>query len=153
MVNATSSKFTREELIQRAFLRISRNVHDMWEETGNSDTRLFVEPLIPDSFVIIGHSKAGRDHKEHAVPRVVIKDKCHEMFSDKKSIEDVAVFIRKFLKFVLISRAEQEKLDKGCNLNLKGKMPDGWSFESGDVFHRLRLAEIDFDFSQDGAHP
>jgi hypothetical protein len=86
MVNTISPKFTREELIQRAFLRISRNVHDMWEETCNSDTRLFVEPLIPDSFVIVGHSKAGGDHKEHVVPRVVIKDKCHEMFADDKSI-------------------------------------------------------------------
>ena len=48
MVNETSTKFTKEELIERAFLRIARNVHDMWEETGHSDTRLFMEPLIPD---------------------------------------------------------------------------------------------------------
>jgi hypothetical protein len=154
MVNETSPKFTREELIQRAFLRIARNVHDMWEETGNSDTRLFMEPLIPDSFVIVGQSKAGGDHKEHVVPRVVICKKCHEMFANGESIEAVAVFIRKFLKFVRISKAEQVKLDKKLdNLNLRQRMPDGWSFESGDVFQRLRLADIDFDLFPDNAHP
>jgi hypothetical protein len=65
MVNAVSPKFTREELIQRAFLRIARNVRDMWEESGSSDTRLFMEPLIPDSFVIVGQflGKASLDRR------------------------------------------------------------------------------------------
>jgi hypothetical protein len=147
MVNETSPKFSREELIQRAFLRIARNVHD--KETGRSDTRLFLEPLIPRSFVIVGQSKAGGYYKEHVVPRVVILKKCHEMFANGESIEAVAEFIRKFLKVVLISNAEQEKVD----LNIKQKMPDGWSFESGDVFQRLRSADIDFDLFPDDAHP
>lgn len=153
MVNTTSPKFTREELVQRAFLRIARNVHHMWEETGNSDTRLFIEPLIPNEFVIVGQSKAGGSHKEHVVPRVEICRRCHEMFANGDSIETVAAFIRKFLKVVKISKEEQEKLDKGCHLNLRQRMPDGWSFENGDVFERLRKADILFDFFPDSAQP
>ena len=84
------------------------------------------------------------------MPRVVICKKCHEMFASGASIEAVAVFIRKFLKVVLISEAEQAKLDKGCS---RQHMPDVWSFESGDVFQRLRLADIDFDLFPDDAHP
>jgi len=141
MVSDTPTNFTREEMIHRAFLRIARNIHDLWEETGHSDTRLFLEPLIPRSFVIVGQSKAGGYYNEHVVPRVVILRKCHEMFANGESIEAVAEFIRKFLQIVLISNAEQGKLD----LNFKQKMPDGWSFESGDVFQRLRSADIDFD--------
>lgn len=146
MVNSTSEKFTRDQLIKRAFLRIARNVYDMWEETGHSDTRLFMEPLIPDDFVIVGQSKAGANHKEHVVPRVVICKKCHEMFHDGASIEEVAAFIEKFLKIVKISRDEQKSLDKGNQHNLRQKMPDGWSFEEGDIFARLKIAEIEFNF-------
>lgn len=153
MVNTTSPKFTREELVERAFLRIARNVHHMWEETGSSDTRLFLEPLIPDDFVIVGQSRAGGSHKEHVVPRVEICRKCHEMFSNGDSIETVAVFIRKFLKVVKIAKEEQEKLDKGCNLNLRQRMSDGWSFENGDAFERLRKANIQFDLFADLAQP
>jgi hypothetical protein len=71
-----------------------------------------------------------------------------------ESIEAVAVFIRKFFKVVRISKAEQVKLDKKLdNLNLRQRMPDGWSFESGDVFQRLRLADIDIDLFPDKCSP
>jgi hypothetical protein len=146
MVNSTSPTFTEEELIERAFLRIAWNIHHMWEETGRSDTRLLIEPLIPDVFVIVGQSKTGGTHKEHVVPRVKILEKCHDMFANGNSIETVAAFIRMFLKVVKISKEEQERLDKGINCNLRQKMPDGWSFENGDVFERLKSAEIEFDF-------
>jgi hypothetical protein len=144
--------YTEEQLIQRAFLRVARNIRDIYEENRNSDTRLFIEPFIPNRFVIVGQSKAGREHMEHVVPCLVIRDKCHEMFDKHESVEAVAVFIRKFLKVVWISKAEQAKLDKGCNLNLRQRMPDGWTFENGDVFERLRLADIDFDLIPDDAH-
>jgi hypothetical protein len=87
MVSDTPTNFTREEMIHRAFLRIARNIHDLWEETGHSDTRLFLEPLIPRSFVIVGQSKAGGYYNEHVVPRVVILKnvmKCLPMASQSK---------------------------------------------------------------------
>ena len=145
MVNATSEKFSKAEMLDRAFQRVAWNVKHMWEETGNSDTRLFIEPIISDQFVIVGQSKRGGMRKEHIVPRVVICDQCHRMFERDSSVEDVAKFIRKFLKIILVSKDEQDILDKKVNLNLKQRMPDGWTFETGCEFERLKVAGIEYD--------
>lgn len=136
--------FSRDDLIDRAFLRVAMMMHGMWEEKGSSDTRLLENWLIPDDFVTVGESLAGTDHREHVVPRMMLCEKAHAMFRDGASIEDVASFLRRFLKIVLISRAEQQRLDNKDQLNLRQKMPDGWSFESGDVFARLAAADIKF---------
>jgi hypothetical protein len=145
MVNVASEKYSYEEMLQRAFLRVSWNVHHMWQETGSSDTRLFLEPLIPNKFVIVGQSKKGGTYKEHVVPRILICTQCHSMFENGESIETVAEFIRKFLKIVLITKEEQELLDRGKNLNLRQEMPDGWTFQHGCEFERLKVAGIEFD--------
>jgi hypothetical protein len=144
MTNEASEKYSKEEMLNRAFQRISWNVKHMWEETGRSDTRLFMEPLIPDKFVIVGESKSGGTHREHIVPRVVICEQCHRMFQEGKSIDEVAKFIRKYLKVILVSKDEQDRLDKGANLNLRQRMPDGWTFETGSEFDRLKVAGIEY---------
>ena len=145
MVNATAEKFTNEEMLERAFHRIAWNVRHMWEETGHSDTRLFIEPIIPDAFVIVGKSISGGEHRDHVVPRVFLCHKCHSMYEQGATVEDVAQVIRKFLKVVLISKEEKNILDKKENLNLKERMPDGWTFESGSPFERLHIANIEFE--------
>lgn len=145
MVNSRSSRFTDEEMIERAFYRIAWNVKHMWEETGKSDTRLFNEPIIPDKFVIVGGTKNTREHKEHVVPRVTICKKCHEMFDNGHTVEDVAKFIRKFLKIVFISKEEQKHLDKRVGLNLRQRMPEGWEFETGCPFERLTVGKIEYE--------
>jgi hypothetical protein len=145
MVNEVSQKHSREELLRRAFLRIAYNVHHMWEETGCSDTRLFIEPLIPTKFVVVGQARSGGTHNEHVVPRVMICDQCHVMYDNGESVEAVATFIQKFLKVVLISKDEQDHLDKACNLNLRQRMPEGWTFDNGYVFERLKVGGIAFD--------
>ncbi len=145
MVNVASEKFSKEEMLGRAFQRIAWNVKHMWEETGSSDTRLFMEPIIPDSFLIVGQSKSGGTHKEHIVPRVVICYQCHRMFERGDSIDDVAKFIRKYLKIVLVSKDEQDRLNKKANLNLRQRMPDGWTFEIGCEFERLKIAGVEYD--------
>ncbi len=101
-----------------------------WEESGS---HLFMEPLIPDSFVIVGRSKAVGQSKadggcrEHVVPRLAICINCHEMFAIGKSIEAVAAFIRKFLKIVLVTKDEQVKINmKANNHNNRDYMPVGW---------------------------
>ena len=144
MVNSVSEMFSQEEMLDRAFQRIAWNVKHMREETGRSDTRLFIEPIIPDKFVIIGQSKNGGTYKEHIVPRSIICEKCHELFENGKSIDDVAKFIKKYLKIILISTEERDTLDKGSELNLRQRMPEGWSFESGSEFVRLHEAKIKF---------
>lgn len=144
MVNATSTKFTHEEMLERAFQRIAWNVKHMWEETGSSDTRLFFEPMIPDFFVIVGQSSSGGKYKEHIVPRVVICEQCHALFKNGASIDEVARFIRKYLKIVLISKEERDRLDKNENLNLRQRMPDGWSFDCDSEFARLHTVGISY---------
>lgn len=145
MVNSNSQKYSNKEVIQRAFYRVAWNVHHLWEETGHSDTRLFMEPIIRDRFVIVGKSRNGSTHKEHIVPRVIICTQCHLMFENGESINSVAKFIRKYLKIVLISKHEQKHLDKKVNLNLRQKMPEGWTFENGCEFDRLKVAGIKYD--------
>ena len=143
MVNAVSEKYTASELMDRACYRIAWNIHHMWSETGTSDTRLFMEPIIPESFVTVGKSRKGADRKEHVVPRRVLCEECHKMFGEKASIDEVAIVIKKYLKIVLISKAEQEHLD--YELGLKQSMPPGWSFKNGNPFHRLEFANIEYD--------
>lgn len=143
MVNTVSSKYSKDELIDRACYRIAWNIHHMWSETGSSDTRLFMEPLIPESFVTVGKSKKGTDRKEHVVPRKVLCEESHRMFSENASIEDVASVIKEHLKIVLISNDEQKKLDH--ELGLKQTMPEGWSFKDANPFHRLDFAGIEYE--------
>ena len=143
MVNSVSDKFSPLEMRRRAFLRISNCMYSMWEETGRSDTRLLMEPLIPNSFVIAGASRAGKEYKEHVVPRVLICNRAHEMFESGSTIPDVADFISEYLKVVLISRGEQYHLD--VTLGLKNKMPEAWTFAGGGVYDRLIAAGIEFD--------
>ena len=138
--------FSEEELIKRAFLRTASVMFGIWEEKGSSDTRLLLPPLIPDSFVIAGESISGKDHKEHVIPRNVICSQCHKMFEEGASIEAVANFIRKHLMIVYLSKEEQENLDKGDRLNLRQRMPDGWSFDTGDLFARLNESKIKVHF-------
>ncbi|ASF46230.1 hypothetical protein [Methylovulum psychrotolerans] len=144
MVSTKSERYSTEEMMERAFQRLAWNIKHMWEETGHSDTRLFMEPIIPDQFVIVGQSSGGT-HKEHIVPRVIICKQCHRMFEQGESVDVVAIFIRKYLKIVLISKEEQDLLDKKANLNLRQRMPDGWTFETGCEFERLKVAGIEYN--------
>ena len=117
----------------------------MWLETGRSDTRLFIEPIIPNSFVLAGTSKAG-SYREHIVPRIILCEECHKKLEQDYSdgaLLDMAIFIRKFLKVILITSTEQRTLDH--ELGLKTRMPDGWTFETGSPFARLDAAKIDYE--------
>jgi len=144
MVNTRSSKYEKTELMDRAYYRIAWNIFHMWEESGSSDSRLLQEPLIPEVFVVVGKSRKGTSRKEHVVPRVVICDICHRLYDQGATIEDVAQVIKKLLKIVLIDKEEQKYLDH--KLNLKQVMPDDWDFKEGDIFKRLKEANIEFDF-------
>jgi hypothetical protein len=138
------ANFTVDQLIERVFLRVAHVMHSMWEENGCSDTRLLDEPFIPDKYVVVGESIRGTECREHVIPRRVICDQCHVMFSQGADVADVAAFIRASLKVIRISREERHMLDNVSQLNLKQRMPSGWSFAGGDHFARLKLANIEF---------
>ena len=144
MVNSVSDLFPKGELLDRACYRIAWNIRHMWEETGSSDTRLFLEPMIPNKFVLVGRS-AGGHYNEHVVPRVVLCQICHEILSQDRSEESlkrIAEVIKKHLKVVQITKEEQVILDK----RYKVSMPPGWDYDSGDTFARLKEVEIEFEF-------
>ncbi|MEL5848967.1 MAG: hypothetical protein U7M05_06320 [Candidatus Igneacidithiobacillus chanchocoensis] len=114
----------------------------MWEETGNSDTRLFLEPMIPNKFVLVWRSTGGH-YNEHVVPRVLLCQICHEILaidSSGKSLKRISEIIKKHLKVVQITKEEQQKLDR----EFKVSMPPGWDYESGDTFARLKEVGIEF---------
>ncbi len=141
MTKTPKSKFSTQELKSRNFLRIARIIFELWEEDrGNTD--LLNAILIPDEWVLVGTSVNGGGKREHVVPRVVIYDECWKMFDQGKSIEEAAALIEKFLCIVQITKAEQFHIDH--RLNLKSTMPDGWTFENGDVYARLRAANVEF---------
>jgi hypothetical protein len=135
--------FTTAQLIERVFHRVAYVMHHMWQEDGRSDTRLLDEPFVPDRYVVIGESTRGAECREHVIPRLVLCDECLAMFSRGKSIEDVAKFLQENLKIVRIARDERHLLDSSSRLNLRQRMPDGWSFSSGDPMARLKQASIE----------
>ena len=145
MVNSVSEIFSNDALVDRAFYRIAWNIRYMWEETGSSDTRLFLEPIIPHKFVLAGRSDGGT-YNEHVVPRVMLCEACHNMLSvdhSDESLITIAMFLKKYLKVVQITKDEQMRLD--FDLKLKQKMPDGWTYDTGNVFARLDAAGIHYE--------
>jgi hypothetical protein len=137
--------FTEEELITRAFERLSRILYEQWQEGGggdskNGDTRLF-DWLIDDKYVLIGESKKGNNWREHLVPRVVIRDICCDEFKLGKTYEEVAETIRTLLKIARISIEEREYIDH--ELGLKTEMPKDWDYTTGDYMRRLRDGNVE----------
>lgn len=135
---------SREALASKAFLKLANAIFELWTQKGSSDTRLLDHPWIPDELVTVGESHSGKDRREHLVPRMAICVKAHDMFSTGRSVEEVAEFIRAHVKIVLISKEEQERLDNKAHLDLRQKMPEGWTFETGDVFARLTAAGVSY---------
>ena len=136
--------FSQHDLRHRAFLRVATFMHSMWEEDGRSDTRLLDRPWIPDKYVVAGVSVRGGDCREHVIPRLVLCDRCLEMFAAGADPEEVARFLSTHLRVVLISKEERALLDSRSGLNLRQRMPSGWDFATGNIFTRLKLAAIEY---------
>jgi len=138
--------YTRDELWERASLRAAMHIRGLWEEKGNSDTRLLDALILPDAFTLVGRSRAwshpGR--REHVIPRVVVVGECHRMLERGETDDAIAAFIRKHVRIVLISQEECVRLDRRDQLGLRQTMPGGWSF-GDDVYARLTVAGIEWD--------
>lgn len=142
------SKFTEDQLRKRAFYRVAWVLHSFWEEQndyvpkgGKADvhSRLF-DVLIHEPLIMIGKSTEGGGHKEHLVPCALIRNRAFDMYHEKKSIDEVAEMIGRYLRIAHITPGQARHLDH--ELRLKDIMPPGWDFESGSVMHRLELGNI-----------
>lgn len=141
-------KYSREQRLDRACLRVAIHIRGLYEEKGSSDTRLLEGLLLPDELVIVGRSRALRDgdpfRREHVVPRLFIIEACHEMIERGQDDKALAAFIRDHTKIVLVTPKEAETMDRRSELGLKQTMPSDWVL--GDtLFKRLELAGIDWD--------
>ena len=136
------SKFTDEELKTRAYRRVARILFEQWEESpkgDRGDTRLF-DWLVDDRLTCIGRSAQGAHHREHVVPRRVIRELCIKHFAQGGTVEAAAELIRRLLLVARISKVEAHHLD--VTLKLRTRMPEGWDPDSGDVLARLDAAGI-----------
>ena len=137
------SKYTDEERLDRACLRVAMHIRGLYEERGSSDTRLLEALFIPDEFTVVGQSEAyaGKGRREHVVPRRVIVKECHEMLRNGRDDAEIARFIKDHVKIVLITPEECERLDRKVHYGLRQSMPKGWVV-GDDVFARLVTAGI-----------
>ncbi|GGZ44176.1 hypothetical protein [Asticcacaulis endophyticus] len=144
--NPSRRVYTDDERLKRACLRSAMHIRGLWEEKGSSDTRLLEGLFIPDDLTIVGKSVNcdATACREHVVPRLVIIKECHVMLERGLSDEEIADFILKHTKIVLISPFERERLDSKDQLGMRQTMPDGWGF-GDDIYARLRLADIQWD--------
>jgi len=140
------AKFSDAELLERASLRVTRFIRGMWEEKGDSDSRLLLHPWMPDRLTTMGRSRAcaGKVYREHVVPRVLIVREAHRMFAEGHSDDEVALYIRDHVKIVEITKEEADRLDRKADFNLKKTMPEGWQ-AGGDVYARLAAAGIEWE--------
>lgn len=135
-------KFTKEEWKRKMCMRAAQIMHDNFENGSSGIHSRIFEVLIPDDVVLVGESLKGNTYREHVVPCCLIRDECWKMFKGDASIEDVAVAIERHIAIVRITFEEAEYLDK--SLRLKNTMPNGWEFNKGDIYARLKEAGIEF---------
>ena len=109
-------------------------------------SRIFNYILHPESkYVLWGMSStvaAGEaPYPEHVVPcAVLIRETMRLIDENVLSDDQIARLIQQHWKIVTISKSEAKYLDS--TLRLKSRMPEGWRFEDGDTFLRLKLAKI-----------
>lgn len=137
------------ERFRLACHRAAYIMYSMWLERGKSDTRLLLPPLIPDDVVTVGRSVKGAEVKEHIIPRKVIVEKCHEIFHDGGNADDAERILLDCVRILRLSKSEAERLNRSDSLNLRQSMPDGWCFENGDKFARIKMAGIGFDLEHE----
>ena len=137
----------KKDIVDRCFYRLARYLFRMAEERVNPHSRIF-EWFVPLEYVPQGKGYESDEYPEHVVPCAYLKNAAINMYEQGRSIEEVVVFLRKSLAIVWISDRQAEKLDRGVSnggLGLKDSMPKEWSIETGCIFERLHVAEIEFE--------
>lgn len=111
-------------------------------------TRLFNYILHPEEeFVAVGRSQEVIDgappHPEHVVPCSKLVTESFRLIEEGIPKDKIAELLAKHWKIVYVSKSQAKYLDTKEGLNLKYKMPNGWCFEAGDTYARLKLANIE----------
>lgn len=148
------SRFTQEELHQRAFERTAWVLRHFWEEQQDNVPRsAAVHSRLFDTLIytvpVIGTSRKGGGHKEHLVPCALLRDLAFQMFWEGESIKkdvaetekEVAKMLKRLLCIAYITPAEARFLDH--DLKFKTIMPLNWNFETGSIMARLEEAGIE----------
>ncbi len=133
--------YSKEQIRKRRMLRLAQLIYDHWEEGSGMDTRIFQVPLINDGLVLWGRSLSGGTYREHAVPRVLIRDGCLKMFDEEADVEEVKELLLQYLWIVHITEEEAARL----NAAHKMSMPEGWAFGEGDPFARFKAVGIELE--------
>lgn len=115
------------------------------------DTRLF-DSFLPNDLTVIGQTKSSQAQnshrrREHLIPRLVVAERCIKMFEAGSTLEEVAQFLRQFLKIVWVSSAEASQIDAPA-LGQKKQMPreaGDWWENPNSIFTRLERAKITRD--------
>ena len=138
-----------EESVYRASKILVKHFQDCLERGGlGLHSRIFNFILHPEfDYVGVGQSQEVIDgepaHPEHIVPCAVLIEESCKLLEKGVSIEKVAGLLSKHWKIGMISKRQASYIDSKDGLGLKNKMPDGWSFETGDTYERLKLANIE----------
>ena len=109
-------------------------------------SRIFSYILHPEpNYVLCGISQEAKSgapqHPEHVVPcSFLISESFRLIKQGILSDEEIAKLLQKHWKIVTISEDEAKRLD--FKLGLRSKMPEGWQFETGDTFERLKRTNI-----------
>lgn len=138
---------TKEEWIERSYIRLARYYRMVYEEDNGPHTRA-PDYFIPLEGIPQGESHSGTSHPEHVVPCAVIRNYCLKYFEENQkywSLDEVVKLIRKLLVIVYISEAERIMLDVGPDA-LKDRMPSEWDFDNGCIFDRLHKAKKEIKF-------
>jgi hypothetical protein len=141
------SKFSDDELKKRAFERtawVLKHCYDEQAEEFTGEARLhsrLFDTLIPDVYVFIGKSAAAvvateqgkLPYREHVVPCAYIRNLSFKLYSEGKTVDDVASMVKRLLNIAFITPDEAKLIDK----KHKATMPDDWSWMEDSVTRRL----------------
>ncbi|WP_114416167.1 hypothetical protein [Marinospirillum perlucidum] len=139
----------KEESVYRASILLVKHFQDCLEREGlGLHSRIFNFILHPEFyFVGVGESQEVIDgepaHPEHIVPCAVLIEESCKLIKQGVSTEKIAGLLSKHWKIGMISKRQASYIDSKCGLGLKNKMPEDWSFETGNTYERLKLANIE----------
>jgi len=142
--NLTKEEFT----YQTSLILIEHFTNCIQHDSKGFNTRIFSHILHPaHEFVAIGNSKevveGANPYPEHVVPCATLINESVRLIKEGKDKEYIARLLTKHWKIVYISKEQANYLDTKKGLNLQYKMPEGWNFETGDTYARLKLANIE----------
>ena len=138
----------KNQLVFNTALIIVQHLRNLERTNKGVHSRLFEHMLHPEfDYVGAGISleaeKSGKHHPEHVVPCAFMISEIRRLINQNEMTDpEIALLLQKHWKIVRISKDEAKNLDS--RPGLKSGMPNGWTFETGDSFARLKVAQIIF---------